>query len=44
MLVAGVAVEWRQMAAWGAAALTVYYVFVVVILMNGPVIIAHSGS
>jgi uncharacterized membrane protein len=35
MAVAAAAVEWRRTAAWGAAALTVYYAFFVVILMNG---------
>src|ERR1700684_674543 len=35
MVVAAAAVEWRRTAAWGAAALTVYYALFVVILMNG---------
>jgi uncharacterized membrane protein len=35
MLVAAVAIQWRRSAAWGAAALTVYYTLIVVILMNG---------
>jgi uncharacterized membrane protein len=35
MVVAAAAVEWRRTAAWGAAALTVYYTLFVVILMNG---------
>ncbi len=39
-LVAGAAVEWRRAAAWGAAALTVYYALVVVIVMNGRVMLA----
>src|SRR3984957_16744953 len=42
MFVAGAAVEWRRTAAWGAAALTAYYGPVVVILMNGRVVLAHS--
>ena len=44
MLVAGAAVEWRRTAAWGAAALTAYYALVVVILMNGPVVLAHYAE
>jgi uncharacterized membrane protein YphA (DoxX/SURF4 family) len=35
MVIAAAAVEWRRTAAWGAAALTVYYALFVVILMNG---------
>jgi uncharacterized membrane protein YphA (DoxX/SURF4 family) len=42
MFVAGAAVEWRRTAAWGAAVLTAYYALVVVILMNGRVLLAHS--
>jgi uncharacterized membrane protein len=42
MLAAGAAVEWRRTAAWGALALTVYYVFIDVILMNGRVMLTHS--
>ncbi len=42
MLVAGAAVEWHRTTARGAAALTAYYALVVVLLMNGPVVIAHS--
>ena len=44
MLVAGAAVEWRRTAAWGAAALTVYYALIVVILMNGRVALAHYAE
>jgi uncharacterized membrane protein YphA (DoxX/SURF4 family) len=44
MLVAGAAVEWRRTAAWGAAALTAYYAFVVVILMDGRVVLAHYAE
>ncbi len=44
MLVAGAAVEWRRTTAWGAAALTVYYAFIVVILMNGRVVLAHYAE
>jgi len=35
------AVEWRRTAAWGAAALTVYYALFVVILMNGRLVLTH---
>lgn len=34
MVIAAAAIEWRRIAAWGAAALTVYYTLFVVILMN----------
>src|SRR5450432_884804 len=44
MLVAGAAVEWRRISAWGAAALTAYYALVVVILMNGRVVLAHYAE
>src|SRR5450432_1872975 len=44
MLVAGAAVEWRRLAAWGAAALTVYYALIVVFLMNGRVVLAHYAE
>lgn len=40
MVVAAAAVEWRRTAAWGAAALTVYYAIFVVILMNGRLLLA----
>jgi uncharacterized membrane protein YphA (DoxX/SURF4 family) len=39
MIVAAAAVEWRRTLAWGAAALTVYYALVVVILMNGRLLL-----
>jgi len=39
MVVAAAAVEWRKTAAWGAAALTVYYALFVVILMNGRLLL-----
>jgi len=44
MLVAGAAVEWRRTTAWGAAALSAYYAFIVVILMNGRVVLAHYAE
>src|ERR1700722_15845322 len=37
MVIAAAAIEWRRTAAWGAAALTVYYTLFVVILINGRV-------
>ena len=39
MVLAAAAVEWRRTAAWGAAALTVYYALFVVILMNGRLLL-----
>jgi uncharacterized membrane protein YphA (DoxX/SURF4 family) len=39
--VAGAAIEWRRTAAWGAAALAIYYTLVVVILVDGPGVIAN---
>ena len=44
MLGAGAAVEWRRIAARGAAVLTVYYALVVVILMNSRVMLAHYAE
>ncbi len=44
MLVAGAAVEWRRTAAWGAATITAYYALVVVLLMNGRVVLAHTAE
>jgi uncharacterized membrane protein YphA (DoxX/SURF4 family) len=44
MLVAGAAIEWRRTAAWGAAALAAYYGFIVVILMEGRVVLAHYAE
>jgi uncharacterized membrane protein YphA (DoxX/SURF4 family) len=44
MLVAGAAVEWRRTVVWGAAALTAYYALIVVVLMNGRVVLAHSAE
>jgi uncharacterized membrane protein YphA (DoxX/SURF4 family) len=41
MVVAATAVEWRRTAAWGAAALTVYYLLFVVILMNGRLLLTQ---
>src|SRR5580704_12118574 len=44
MLLAGAAVEWRRIAAWGAAALAGYYALIVVVLMDGRVILAHPAE
>lgn len=44
MLIAGAALEWRRTAAWGAAALAAYYGLVVVVLMNGPGVLAHVAE
>jgi len=44
MVFAGAAVEWRRTAAWGAAALSIYYVFIVVILMYGRLVLAHYAE
>ena len=44
MLVAGAAVEWRRTLPWAAAAITAYFAFVVVILMNGRVWLAHYAE
>ena len=44
MLVAGAAIEWRRTTAWAAAALTVYFGFVVVVVMNGRVLLAHFAE
>jgi uncharacterized membrane protein YphA (DoxX/SURF4 family) len=41
MVVAAAAVEWRRTVAWGSGVLTVYYWLFVVILMNGPLLLAH---
>jgi uncharacterized membrane protein YphA (DoxX/SURF4 family) len=44
MLVAGAALEWRRTLPWAAAALTAYFAFIVVILMNGHVLLAHYAE
>jgi len=44
MLVAGASLEWRRTKTWGAAALTAYYVLIVVTLINGRVIFAHYAE
>jgi uncharacterized membrane protein len=44
MLLAGAAIEWRRTVIWGAAALTVYFALIVVILMDGRVVVAHYSE
>ncbi len=44
MLVAGAAVLWRRTRAWGAAALSVYFALIVVVLMNGRVLLGHYAD
>jgi uncharacterized membrane protein len=44
MVLAGAAIEWRRIAAWGAVALAAYYALVVVILMNGRVVLANLAE
>ena len=39
MLLAAAAIEWRRNAPWAAAALTIYYMLFVVILMNGRLLL-----
>src|SRR5580658_6481563 len=41
LVVAAAAVEWRRTTAWGAAALTVYYAFFDVMLMNGRLLLTN---
>ena len=44
MVVAGAGVQWRRTAAWSAAALTVYYTLIVVILMNGRLLLTDYAE
>jgi uncharacterized membrane protein YphA (DoxX/SURF4 family) len=44
LLVSGAAVEWRRIAAWGAAALCAYYTIAVLILMNGRLLLSDYGE
>ena len=43
LLAAGAGIEWRRTTAWAAASLALYYALVV-ILMNGPLILAHPAE
>jgi uncharacterized membrane protein YphA (DoxX/SURF4 family) len=44
MLIAGAAIEWRRMTARAAAALTAYYVLVVIVAMNGRLLLTHYAE
>ena len=44
IVVAAAAVEWRRTAAWGAAALAVYYGLFVVILLDGRQLLTHYAE
>ena len=44
MLAAGAAIQWRRTTVWSAAALTAYYTLFVLILMNGPLLLAHYAE
>lgn len=44
MLVAGAAIEWRRTVKWGAAGLVAYFVLIVAVLMNGPVVAANYSE
>lgn len=44
LVIAGAALQLRRTAVWGAAALTVYYMLLVVALMNGRLLLTHYAS
>jgi uncharacterized membrane protein len=44
LIVASAAIAWRRTAAGAAAALTAYFAVVGVLLMNGPVVLAHYAK
>jgi uncharacterized membrane protein len=44
MVVAATAIQWRRATLWSAAALTAYYTLFVLILMNGPLLLAHYAE
>src|SRR5690242_3590082 len=44
MLLAGAAIEWRRTVAWGAAILSIYYLLIVVIVMDGRVVLRHYAE
>src|SRR5271168_5036373 len=44
MVAAGAGLQWRRTTIWAAAALTAYYTLFVLILMNGPVLLAHYAE
>ena len=41
LLIAGALLEWRNSAAISAAAIAGYYIVIVLLIMNGPVLLAH---
>jgi len=41
LLCIGIILQWRRSAPLSAAALAAYYIFLVIIVMNGPVLLAH---
>ena len=41
LVIAGAAVQWSPFRCHGAAAITIYYAAVVVVLLNGPVVLSH---
>jgi uncharacterized membrane protein YphA (DoxX/SURF4 family) len=44
MFIAGLAIQWRRTTAWAAAALTVYYALIVVVLMYGRLMLKHYAE
>jgi len=44
LLIAGAAIEWRRTTAWATAALTAYYMLIVVVLMYGHLMLKHYGE
>ena len=44
LLIAGAAIEWRRTTALAGAALTAYYAFIVVLLMQGPGVLANYAE
>jgi uncharacterized membrane protein len=44
LLITGATLLWRRTAAWAAAALTIYYTLIVLILVNGRVLLAHFAE
>jgi len=41
LLFIGILLQWRRSAPFSAAALAAYYIFLVIIVMNGPVLLTH---
>jgi hypothetical protein len=44
LVFAGILLQWRRSASVGAAALATYYIFIVLLLMNGPLLLSHYGE